>query len=558
MKVILSLTSSALWQNLYPNINAINVESLDSIKSMTEGLILVEPSQDICEGVTLDLLARSEKIIIFYQQAEYWIGDAISQGKQVSDSLQQWRAKIDSLLDIKKKNRRKIKLINLDQILFQPEFEIMLGGIIGTEVRGGKSAIEINPYHLLLAKQAVQQADLTTLNTFLFASSELVGKAPAMMFDIQNLVIKENATLSKIRSGQEQSTLFSKELVVAHDEVYSLNEIILELSKRIEDSNKERIIDIKSKDEIVRAHEEVLIQKQSAYEVLQIEKQSLLNELDSRAECEERISVLDLTNKELTVKTSSLKKSLLQEQDSIKQKNEELHNFSQKNKKLRLEIMGFKESYNNKVEENLQLSESLTIQNESLKETIGKQTQQIHELMEKKKIIQSETIISQKKLQRELKKSQSELNLFKATSAAYVQKINSLELEMTTIKKSVMWKTTAPIRALSNVISKKDRDKQSLQQDMALIMSSKYFDMKWYLKTYPDVAVANINPAEHYLKFGAKEGRYCGPTFDAIWYLNKYSDVAESGMNPLLHFIKYGEPEGRQASPKLLELNAKK
>jgi hypothetical protein len=527
MKVILSLTSAALWQKLYPNINAIHVESLVSISSIPEGLILVTSSQDICDGAILELLEDSEEITIFYQQAEYWIGQAISHSEQVSDSLVQWRSQTISLLNFKKKNRRKIKLVNLDQLLNQPEFEVILSRIIDTEVQSVADLTEIVPYHLLLAKQAVQQADLTTLNTLLFASSEAVGNPPLLAFDIQKLIDDENVTSKKNIIEQEKSNLFSRELVIAHDESHSLNEIILELRKTIEDENKARSTAIKTTNKIVKAHEELLMQQQSANKILQIEKQSLLNEFD------ERVAVMGETNKQLTLKISTTSKNLLREQERIKLKNEKLHDFSQKIKKL-------------------------VAENEGLRETIGKQTQQIHELMEKNKLTQSEAIINQKKLQRELKKSQSELNLFKATSAARVQKIHSLESEMTTIKKSVIWKTSAPLRTLSNMISKKDRNKQSLQQDMGLIMSSKYFDMNWYLKTYPDVAASNINPAEHYLKFGAKEGRYCGPIFDAIWYLNKYADVAESGMNPLLHFIKFGEPEGRQASPKLLELNVKK
>jgi hypothetical protein len=87
MKVILSLTSSSLWQKLYPNINAIHVESLVSINSMPEGLILVTSSQDICDGVILELLEDSEEITIFYQQAEYWIGQAISHSEPVSVNI---------------------------------------------------------------------------------------------------------------------------------------------------------------------------------------------------------------------------------------------------------------------------------------------------------------------------------------------------------------------------------------------------------------------------------------------------------------------------------------
>ena len=37
--------------------------------------------------------------------------------------------------------------------------------------------------------------------------------------------------------------------------------------------------------------------------------------------------------------------------------------------------------------------------------------------------------------------------------------------------------------------------------------------------------------------------------FDGNWYLNTYPDVAEGGMEPFEHFLKYGLKEGRQPGP---------
>ena len=106
------------------------------------------------------------------------------------------------------------------------------------------------------------------------------------------------------------------------------------------------------------------------------------------------------------------------------------------------------------------------------------------------------------------------------------------------------------------MVTKTDKAKQKLQQETALILTSEYFDLEWYLETYPDVAQGKINPAEHYLRFGAAEGRMPGPLFDGNWYLQRYPDVAQVHTNPLLHFIKFGQQEGRSASPKLLTDNS--
>ena len=135
-------------------------------------------------------------------------------------------------------------------------------------------------------------------------------------------------------------------------------------------------------------------------------------------------------------------------------------------------------------------------------------------------------------------------------------KLQLLQQELGAVKSSTLWKTGAPVRALTRLVKKTDPAKQKLQQEAALIITSEYFDIDWYLQRYPDVAEAKINPAEHYLKFGANEGRMPGPLFDGDWYLKRYPDVAQSGINPLLHFIKFGQLEGRSASPKLLADNS--
>jgi hypothetical protein len=135
---------------------------------------------------------------------------------------------------------------------------------------------------------------------------------------------------------------------------------------------------------------------------------------------------------------------------------------------------------------------------------------------------------------------------------------NTIVHELEEIKSSTYWKSYAPFRKVGKLFNQKESSKQQLKSDCALVMTSKYFDIEWYLKTYRDVAAADINAAEHYILFGAKEGRQPSPAFDGLWYTTKYADVAASGINPLLHFLKFGQAEGRQASPKFLENNNRK
>lgn len=90
-----------------------------------------------------------------------------------------------------------------------------------------------------------------------------------------------------------------------------------------------------------------------------------------------------------------------------------------------------------------------------------------------------------------------------------------------------------------------------LYKEKEIIKRSGLFDEEFYLSMYEDVKLNNMNPIEHYLIFGWKEGRYPSLKFDTKFYLDYYTDVRNSGMNPLLHYIIYGRKEGRDTFAKV-------
>lgn len=120
--------------------------------------------------------------------------------------------------------------------------------------------------------------------------------------------------------------------------------------------------------------------------------------------------------------------------------------------------------------------------------------------------------------------------------------------ELRNIEQSSSWKVTKNIEKLRAKVSRNAKQRNQLLEDVTILYNSDYFDADWYLTTYKDVRESGIDPAEHYLLFGAKEGRRPSLEFDGDWYLKKNEDVAQSGMNPLLHFLKYGKSEKRSPS----------
>ncbi|MBV8914024.1 MAG: hypothetical protein JOZ05_13420, partial [Acetobacteraceae bacterium] len=74
------------------------------------------------------------------------------------------------------------------------------------------------------------------------------------------------------------------------------------------------------------------------------------------------------------------------------------------------------------------------------------------------------------------------------------------------------------------------------------------FDPVYYLRSNPDVAAAGVDPYQHYMTVGWKEGRDPNPFFHTTYYLNQNPDVAAAGVNPLTQYEISGWKEGRDPS----------
>jgi hypothetical protein len=85
--------------------------------------------------------------------------------------------------------------------------------------------------------------------------------------------------------------------------------------------------------------------------------------------------------------------------------------------------------------------------------------------------------------------------------------------------------------------------------DRKLVQSSRLFDPDWYLARYPDLVGSGTDPLDHYMRFGAYEGRSPGPDFDPPSYLAENPNVPEAKLNPLLHYIRHSAKEGGKPRP---------
>lgn len=84
-----------------------------------------------------------------------------------------------------------------------------------------------------------------------------------------------------------------------------------------------------------------------------------------------------------------------------------------------------------------------------------------------------------------------------------------------------------------------------------LIRRSKLFDYRYYLKENKDVLRSDVDPLEHFIKYGWKEERNPSGSFNTSFYLSKNPDVQRVGVNPLVHYIRHGQKEGRKTQGNL-------
>jgi hypothetical protein len=296
-----------------------------------------------------------------------------------------------------------------------------------------------------------------------------------------------------------------------------------------------------------------------------LDNQSLLAELDNKenellhlqlTQVQEELEIYYLKNKSIEKLLATVKEekqalskdnqSLLAELDKqenellplqLTQLQEELEFYYSKNKSIEKLLVTVKEEKQALSKDKANLENKLNVLSIAEKSKSKLYSQTLQQIKIKR--------LELSKLKKQNEKAKIEIEILK-------HRLQQSTSENEVIKSSALWKSAEKVRKLARVVNKFDKKGEELQKEVALLLTSDFFDPDWYLSSYLDVAASNTNPAEHYLKFGAKEGRLPSPRFDGNWYLQRYPDVVIGDINPLIHFIKFGISERRNASPNML------
>ncbi|MBF0098264.1 MAG: sulfotransferase family 2 domain-containing protein [Magnetococcales bacterium] len=87
----------------------------------------------------------------------------------------------------------------------------------------------------------------------------------------------------------------------------------------------------------------------------------------------------------------------------------------------------------------------------------------------------------------------------------------------------------------------------SLSKETELLAASNLFDRAYYLRTYPDVANAGVDPLQHFITFGWREARNPNAYFVTTHYLHQFPFLRTHEINPLLHYMLSANPHQQLA-----------
>ena len=250
--------------------------------------------------------------------------------------------------------------------------------------------------------------------------------------------------------------------------------------------------------------------------VLACAKQLLTNNQQQGSDLQKasaNLQEFEQKNVELATQNQNLITNNQQQANDLQKASANLQEFEQKNVELATQ------------------NQNLITNNQQQANDLQKASANLQEFEQKK----SELLLQNRKLETQIPVLQS--------------KILAKEEEVVWYLNSKTWRIMSPLRKLVRIIKFVRSINNSFIRAYYIIKKARLFDYGYYLSTYPDVLMDNINPLHHYIVSGWKEGRNPHPLFDVVYYLENNPDIKESSINPLLHFMSCGWHEGRDPHP---------
>lgn len=439
-------------------------------------------------------------VYVFYSHPSAYVAHALEQGRSGSEVFENWLIGINEAFEAQGKNRRRLRLLCLQDALKNQQALAECTGIH----TGSLSEVQAvySPLSLLAAHQIVMKSDgiLSIIDRLEAMTLHLSDEPFQMEIDVENVLRETKSTLARIESTSHELEQARGELLEKKEE----NELLLLQQQQIQEELEHQFIErenaeLKHRDE------------SSAY---QHRNNELENENKELMLC---IQQLKVKKSEFCVSSSSREGQVAKSAGSELVASEEsellMLQLQQVQEELEVYFIKYRDSEKERAKLKAEL-DNLKVDNSSHKRG------------------DAENRFSSSALNSDTDRHFSKKNL--------------------ALGKRLKQKMLPRIKSFLPSAKNKKCDKATIiQEQIVHLKSSEFFDSDWYLQRYSDVREAGVDPFEHYLIFGGFEGRDPSKKFNSSFYLESNPDVAKENINPLLHFVLFGKNEGRLPKPPL-------
>lgn len=175
----------------------------------------------------------------------------------------------------------------------------------------------------------------------------------------------------------------------------------------------------------------------------------------------------------------------------------------------------------------------------SLDTTAQQQGEKVTTCFSQIKILQSKIDSYESRLHPEKLKSKKLENTLQSKIDSYESRLHQVKLKSENLESALRNNTLALFKNNRNKYRK--RVYRFLQRftksEYTIICDSGLLDPNFYFTQYPEVITYGISAAQHYLNYGAQEGKNPSARFNTLQYLLNNPEVVHEGINPLVHFV---------------------
>lgn len=462
-----------------------------------EGIVLLDDLTDAAAQQISQLLANhaEQQIQVLWPQPVPYMAARTGQGAAPNELQNTWKAQAQRLVALFRKHRKQLKLYG-----YVPGQALSQTGGALTQL----PTLETTALHRLAAAYLVNgDAQLQQAHTYLVASSQ---ETSAWNQDTVKDITEALAQQQALEEAELENHQYAQQLDQAQQ---TLEQQLLALDE---------------------AQKAVAEGKQTA--------QALSKAME---EGRQTAQALSKAKEESQQTAQALTKAQAENEQTIR----ELHKVQEGLEKALNEKSQQAQQVKQVEEENTLVIKELHRVQEAFEQVLIEKEQrltQLHNVQEELERLH----IDQQALKKRAESRQKNLNVLRSDSEQRIKHLHTL----------VHWLRVHAHRHASAAYRNSSAYKKALPKQVAQVESSAYFNAQWYCEQYPDVAKSGMNPAEHFVKFGALEGRNPSAAFTTEYYLTQHQDVAASGQHPLIHYVKYGMAEQRATQPSQRQLPA--